>query len=137
MSKTDRLISLIFFFLFFSDWDEKSDVSVECVLLLMSWSHSVMKSVKFDAFTMLMNWFSSVMRNVKPDALATLIKIIFALSFLCSDDVSLKWKSASYLFITHFTYMMQKENVESLMQKVRCSVERKCRKCCIKDKWTC
>ncbi len=77
------------------------------------------------------------MRNVKPDILTTLIKIIFAFSFLCSDDVSLKWKSASYLFITYFIYMMQKENIESLIQKVRCSVERKCRKCCIKDKWTC
>jgi len=29
---------------------------------------------------------------------------------------------------------MQKENIKSLIQKVRCSVERKCRKCCIKDK---
>jgi len=74
------------------------------------------------------------MRNIKPDALATLIKIIFTLSFLCSDDVFLKWKSASYLFITYFTYMMQKENVKSLMQKVRCFVERKCKKCCIKAK---
>ncbi len=137
MSKTGRLVSLIFFFLFFLGWGEKSDVSVECVLLLMSWSHSVVRDVKPDAFAMLMSWFSSVMRGVKPDALATLMKIIFALSFLCSGDVFLKWKSASYLFITHFTYMMQKENVESLMQKVRCSVERKGRKCCVKGKWTC
>ncbi len=77
------------------------------------------------------------MKSMKPDALTILIKIIFALSFLCFDDVFLKWKSASYLFITYFTYMMQKENIESLMQKVRCSVERKCKKCCVKDKWTC
>jgi len=95
-----------------------------------------LKDVKSDTFTMLMSWSDSVMRNVKPDVFATLMKIIFAFSFLCSDDVSLKWKSASYLFITYFTYMMQKENVKSLIQKVRCSVERKCRKCCIKDKWT-
>ncbi len=74
------------------------------------------------------------MKNVKFDAFTTLIKIIFTLSFLCSDDVFLKWKSASYLFITYFTYMMQKENVKSLMQKVRCFVERKCKKCCIKAK---
>ncbi len=96
-----------------------------------------MKDVKPDAFTILMSWSDSVMWDVKSDALTTLMKIIFALSFLCSDDVFLKWKSASYLFITHFTYMMQKENVESLIQKVRCSVERKCRMCCVKDKWTC
>ncbi len=96
-----------------------------------------MRDVKPDAFAMLMSWFSSVMRDMKSDALATLIKIIFALSFLCSDDVLLKWKSASYLFITYFTYMMQKENVKSLIQKVRCSVERKCRKCCVKGKQTC
>ncbi len=96
-----------------------------------------MRDVKSNAFTMLMNWFSSVMKDVKFDAFTTLMKIIFALSFLCSDDVFLKWKSAPYLFITYFTYMMQKENVKSLIQKVRCSVERKCRKCCVKDKWTC
>jgi len=96
----------------------------------------VIKDVKSDAFAMLMSWFSSVMKNMKLNAFATLIKIIFALSFLCSDDVSLKWKSASYLFIIYFTYMMQKENVKSLIQKVRCSVERKCRKCCVKDKET-
>ncbi len=95
-----------------------------------------MKDMKSDAFIMLMNWFSSVMRDMKLDVLATLMKIIFTLNFLCSDDVFLKWKSASYLFITYFTYMMQKENVKSLIQKVRCSVERKCKKCCIKDKWT-
>jgi len=74
------------------------------------------------------------MKSIKLDAFTTLIKIIFTLSFLCSDDVFLKLKSASYLFITHFTYMMQKENIKSLIQKVRCSVERKCRKCCVKDK---
>ncbi len=74
------------------------------------------------------------MRSIKFNALTTLIKIIFTFSFLCSDDISLKWKSASYLFITYFTYMMQKENIKSLIQKVRCSVERKCRKCCVKDK---
>ncbi len=95
-----------------------------------------MRDMKSDAFTMLMNWFSSVMKSMKPDVFTTLIKIIFAFSFLCFNDVSLKWKSASYLFITYFTYMMQKENVKSLIQKVRCSVERKCKKCCIKDKWT-
>jgi len=77
------------------------------------------------------------MKNVKSDAFITLMKIIFVLIFLCFNDVFLKWKSASYLFITYFTYMMQKENVESLMQKVRCFVERKCRKCYIKDKWIC
>jgi len=77
------------------------------------------------------------MKDMKPDVLTTLMKIIFALSFLCSDNVLLKWKSASYLFITYFIYMMQKENIKSLIQKVRCSVERKCRKCCVKDKWTC
>jgi len=77
------------------------------------------------------------MKNVKSDAFITLMKIIFVLNFLCFNDVFLKWKSASYLFITYFTYMMQKENVESLMQKVRCFVERKCRKCYIKDKWIC
>ncbi len=71
---------------------------------------------------------------MKSDALTTLIKIIFAFSFLYSDNIFLKWKSASYLFITYFTYMMQKENVKSLIQKVRCSVERKCKMCCIKDK---
>ena len=96
-----------------------------------------MRDVKSDAFAMLMNWFSSIMKNVKSDAFITLMKIIFTLSFLCSDDVFLKWKLASYLFITYFTYMIQKENVESLIQKVRYSVERKCRKCCVKDKWTC
>ncbi len=96
-----------------------------------------MKDMKSDAFAMLMNWFSSVMKSMKFDAFTTLIKIIFTFSFLCFDDVSLKWKSASYLFIINFTYMMQKENVESLMQKVRCFVERKCRKYYIKDKWTC
>ena len=96
-----------------------------------------MKDVKPDAFIMLMNWFSSVMRDVKSDVLATLMKIIFTFSFLCSNDVSLKWKSALYLFIIHFIYMMQKENIKSLIQKVKCSVERKCRKCCVKDKWTC
>ncbi len=95
-----------------------------------------MRDVKLNAFTMLMNWSNSVMKSIKSDVLTTLMKIIFAFSFLCSDNVSLKWKSASYLFITYFTYMMQKENVKSLIQKVRCSVERKCRKCCIKDKWT-
>jgi len=95
-----------------------------------------MKDMKSDAFIMLMNWFSSVMRDVRLDVLATLMKIIFTLNFLYSDNVFLKWKSASYLFITYFTYMMQKENVKSLIQKVRCSVERKCKKCCIKDKWT-
>ncbi len=137
MSEIDKLISLIFFFFFFSDWDEESNVSIECVLLLMSWSHSVMRNVKFNAFIMLMSWSNSVMRDMKPDILTTLMKIIFALSFLCFNDVSLKWKSASYLFITYFTYMMQKENIKSLIQKVRCSVERKCRKCCVKDKWTC
>ncbi len=73
---------------------------------------------------------------MKSDALTTLIKIIFAFSFLYSDNIFLKWKSASYLFITYFTYIMQKENVKSLIQKVRCSVERKCKMCCIKDKWT-
>jgi len=36
MSEIDRLILLIFFFFFFSDWDKKSDVSVECILLLMN-----------------------------------------------------------------------------------------------------
>ncbi len=77
------------------------------------------------------------MRDIKSDVLTTLMKIIFTLSFLCFNDVLLKWKSASYLFITYFTYMMQKENVKSLIQKVRCSVERKCRKCYIKNKWTC
>ncbi len=77
------------------------------------------------------------MRNMKSDVLATLMKIIFVFSFLYSDDVFLKWKSASYLFITYFTYMMQEENIKSLIQKVRCSVERKCKKCCIKDKWIC
>jgi len=77
------------------------------------------------------------MKDMKFNTFTTLIKIIFALSFLCFDDVSLKWKSALYLFITYFIYMMQKENIKSLIQKVRCSVERKCRKCCIKDKWTC
>ncbi len=71
---------------------------------------------------------------MKSDVLTTLIKIIFTLSFLCFDDVSLKWKLASYLFITYFIYMMQKENIKSLIQKVRCSVERKCRTCCVKDK---
>jgi len=76
------------------------------------------------------------MKNMKFDAFITLIKIIFTLSFLCSDDVSLKWKSTSYLFIAYFIYIMQKENIKSLIQKVRCSVERKCRKYCIKDKWT-
>ncbi len=96
-----------------------------------------MRDMKSNAFAMLMSWFSSVMRDVKPDVLATLMKIIFAFSFLYSNDVFLKWKSASYLFITYFTYMMQKENVKSLIQKVRCFVERKCRKCCVKDKWTC
>jgi len=95
-----------------------------------------MKDMKSDAFIMLMNWFSSVMRDVKLNVLATLMKIIFTLNFLCFDDVFLKWKSASYLFITYFTYMMQKENVKSLIQKVRFSVERKCKKCYIKDKWT-
>ena len=95
-----------------------------------------MKDIKSDAFIMLMSWSDSVMRSMKSNVLATLMKIIFALSFLYSDDVFLKWKSASYLFITYFTYMMQKENVKSLIQKVRCSVERKCKKCCIKDKWT-
>ncbi len=75
------------------------------------------------------------MRDMKSNAFTTLIKIIFIFSFLYSNDVSLKWKSASYLFITYFTYMIQKENIKSLIQKVRCSVERKCRKCCIKDKW--
>ncbi len=74
------------------------------------------------------------MRDMKSDVFATLIKIIFALSFLCFNDVFLKWKSASYLFITYFIYMMQKENIKSLIQKVRCSVERKCRKYCVKDK---
>ncbi len=64
------------------------------------------------------------MKSIKLDAFTTLMKIIFTLSFLCSDDVFLKWKSASYLFITYFTYMMQKENIKSLIQKVRCSVER-------------
>ena len=73
------------------------------------------------------------MKDIKLNAFTTLIKIIFTFSFLYFDDVSLKWKSALYLFITYFTYMMQKENVESLMQKVRCFVERKCKKCCIKD----
>jgi len=77
------------------------------------------------------------MRNMKSNVLATLMKIIFVFSFLYSDDVFLKWKSASYLFITYFTYMMQEENIKSLIQKVRCSVERKCKKCCIKDKWIC
>ncbi len=96
-----------------------------------------MRDVKSDTFTMLMSWSNSVMRSMKFNVLATLMKIIFALSFLCSDDVSLKWKSASYLFITYFTYMMQKKNVKSLIQKVSCSVERKCRKCCVKDKWIC
>ncbi len=96
-----------------------------------------MRNIKLDAFTMLMNWFSSVMRDIKLNTFTTLMKIIFTLSFLCFDDVSLKWKSASYLFTTYFTYIMQKENIKSLIQKVRCSVERKCRKCCIKDKWTC
>ncbi len=93
-----------------------------------------MKDIKSDAFIMLMSWSDSVMRSMKSNVLATLMKIIFALSFLYSDDVFLKWKSASYLFITYFTYMMQKENVKSLIQKVRCSVERKCKKCCFKDK---
>ncbi len=96
-----------------------------------------MKDIKFNAFTMLMNWSNSIMRSVKPDALATLMKIIFTLSFLCSDDVFLKWKSASYLFITYFIYMIQKENIKSLIQKVRYSVERKCKKYCVKDKWIC
>ncbi len=76
------------------------------------------------------------MKSMKSDALTTLMKIIFAFSFLYSDDVFLKWKSASYLFIIYFTYIVQKENVKSLIQKVRCSVERKCRKCCVKDKQT-
>ncbi len=75
------------------------------------------------------------MRNVKFDAFITLIKIIFTFSFLYSDDVFLKWKSASYLFIIYFIFIMQIENIKSLIQKVRCSVERKCKKCCIKDKW--
>jgi len=74
------------------------------------------------------------MKNVKSDVLTTLMKIIFTFSFLYFNDVSLKQKSALYLFITYFTYMMQKENIKSLIQKVRCSVERKCRKCCVKDK---
>ncbi len=74
------------------------------------------------------------MKSVKSDVLATLIKIIFTFNFLCSNDVFLKWKSASYLFITHFTYMMQKENIKSLIQKVRCSVERKCKKYYVKNK---
>ncbi len=77
------------------------------------------------------------MKDIKFNAFTTLMKIIFTLSFLCSDDVFLKWKSASYLFITYFTYIMQKKNIKSLIQKVRCSVERKCRKCCVKDKQTC
>ncbi len=77
------------------------------------------------------------MKDMKSDAFTTLMKIIFTLSFLCLNDVSLKWKSASYLFISYFTYMMQKENIKSLIQKVRCSVERKCKKCCVKDKWIC
>ncbi len=136
MFKINKLISLIFFFLFFSDWDEESNVSIKCVFLLINYSHLIMKDVKSDAFAMLMSWFSSVMRNMKSDTFTTLMKIIFALSFLCFNDVSLKWKSASYFFITYFTYMMQKENIKSLIQKVRCSVERKCKKCCIKDKWT-
>ncbi len=29
---------------------------------------------------------------------------------------------------------MQKKNIKSLIQKVRCSVERKCKKCYVKDK---
>jgi len=74
------------------------------------------------------------MRNIKLDAFITLMKIIFIFNFLYSNDVFLKWKSASYLFITYFTYMMQKENIKSLIQKVKCSVERKCRKYYIKDK---
>ena len=77
------------------------------------------------------------MSSVKFDAFTTLIKIIFIFSFLCSDDVSLKWKSASYFFIIYFTYIMQKKNIKSLIQKVRCSAERKCKKYCIKDKWIC
>ncbi len=77
------------------------------------------------------------MKNVKSDAFITLMKIIFVLNFLCFNDVFLKWKSASYLFITYFTYMMQKENVESLMQKVKCFVKRKCKMYYIKDKWIC
>jgi len=74
------------------------------------------------------------MRNIKLDVFTTLIKIIFTFSFLCFNNVSLKSKSASYLFITYFIYMMKKENVKSLIQKVRSFIERKCRKCCIKDK---
>ena len=96
-----------------------------------------MRNIKSNAFTMLMSWFSSVMKDIKFNTFTILIKIIFTLSFLYFNDVLLKWKSASYLFITYFTYMIQKENVESLMQKVKCFVKRKCKKCCIKDKWIC
>jgi len=94
-----------------------------------------MRDIKSDTFIMLMSWFNSVIRSMKFNAFTTLMKIIFTLSFLYSDDVFLKWKSALYLFITYFTYIMQKENIKSLIQKVRCFVERKCRKCYVKDKW--
>ncbi len=49
-----------------------------------------MKDIKFNTFTMLMSWSDSVMWDVKFDILTTLIKIIFAFSFLYSDDVFLK-----------------------------------------------
>ncbi len=49
-----------------------------------------MKDMKSDAFTMLMSWFSSVMKNMKLNVLTTLMKIIFTLNFLYSDDVLLK-----------------------------------------------
>ncbi len=49
-----------------------------------------MRDIKSDVFTMLMNWFNSMMKNIKFDAFTTLMKIIFALSFLCFNDVFLK-----------------------------------------------
>ncbi len=49
-----------------------------------------MKDVKSDTFIMLMSWSNSIMRSIKFDVLTILIKIIFTLSFLCSDDVFLK-----------------------------------------------
>ncbi len=49
-----------------------------------------MRNIKFDVFTMLMSWSNSVMKDIKFNAFTTLIKIIFALSFLCFNDISLK-----------------------------------------------
>jgi len=49
-----------------------------------------MKDIKSNTFTILMSWFNSVMRSIKFDAFTTLIKIIFTLNFLYFNDVSLK-----------------------------------------------